>query len=103
MALTSDRGSGGLGTPGYQPIQPEVSLEELTRASEAVQLRTTDDIVKSLALDEEALSQLPKARQPQSLRSVLLPYQLQVCNSHQSPFAPLGCKTNRVERGLRGW
>ncbi|KAK1771295.1 RAD5-like protein, partial [Phialemonium atrogriseum] len=76
MPLTSGRASGGLGGNGHA-TQPEASLEELTQASEAVQLRTTDDIVKTLVMDEDYLSQMPKATQPETLRAKLLPYQLQ--------------------------
>jgi SWI/SNF-related matrix-associated actin-dependent regulator of chromatin subfamily A3 len=56
----------------------EVSLEELTQTSQAVRFRSDGDYVKTLAMDEDQLSQMPKASQPVVLRTQLLPYQLQV-------------------------
>ncbi|KKY36021.1 putative rad5-like protein [Diaporthe ampelina] len=59
------------------PAEPEISLEQLAQLSQAMQFRSGDDNLKTLAMDEEALSKLPQAEQPQELRSALLPYQLQ--------------------------
>lgn len=58
--------------------EPQVSLEQLTRVSEAVLSRAGGDIVKTLAMDENSLSQMPMAEQPKALSATLLPYQLQV-------------------------
>lgn len=100
MPLTSGRASGGLGGNGHA-TQPEASLEELTQASEAVQLRTTDDIVKTLVMDEDYLSQMPKATQPETLRATLLPYQLQVLLSHTHPALPVEVMTKlTIAQGL---
>jgi len=67
----------GHGTAGLSNAKPETSLEELAKASQAVNLRAGGDAVKSLAMDETQLSQLPMAAQPASLSATMLPYQLQ--------------------------
>jgi len=77
MSLTNDRATGGLGAE-VNSSEPELSWEELMQASQAVQFRTADDMIKTLAVDEEQLSKMPMATQPASLRATLLPYQLQV-------------------------
>ena len=86
LGLKSGRGSVGLGVAP----EPELSLEQLTQISQAVQFRVGDDIVKTLALDEDQLSKMPMAEQPASLRATLLPYQLQVTDhiSHRLTFPP---------------
>lgn len=71
MGLKSSQSRAGL------PAEPEISIEQLAQLSEAMQFRSGDDNLKTLAMDEEALSKLPQAEQPQELRSTLLPYQLQ--------------------------
>lgn len=68
----------GMTTAGLASSQPELEeLEQLTQQSQAVQVRTGHDLIKTMAMDEEKLSQMPMAKQPDSLRSMLLPYQLQ--------------------------
>ncbi|KAK3936758.1 putative SWI/SNF-related matrix-associated actin-dependent regulator of chromatin subfamily A member 3-like 1 [Diplogelasinospora grovesii] len=74
MGLRSGRGSAGFGDG--KP-EEEVSMEELTKASQAVNFRGGQDFVKSLAMDEDQLSKLPAAKQPEKLKATLLPYQLQ--------------------------
>lgn len=76
MGLKSSQSSVGLG-PAEPPAEPEVSLAELAQISQAVQFRSGDDNLKTLAMDEESLSKLPKASQPEAIKSQLLPYQLQ--------------------------
>lgn len=71
MGLKSSQSRAGL------PAEPEISLDQLAQLSQAVQFRSGDDNLKTLAMDEEALSKLPQAQQPQEIRSTLLPYQLQ--------------------------
>lgn len=71
MGLKSSQSRAGL------PAEPEISLDQLAQLSQAVQFRSGDDNLKTLAMDEEALSKLPQAKQPEELRSTLLPYQLQ--------------------------
>lgn len=71
MGLKSSQSRAGL------PSEPEVSLDQLAQLSQAMQFRSGDDNLKEFAMDEEALSKLPMAKQPQELRSTLLPYQLQ--------------------------
>ncbi|GKT59324.1 Rad5-like protein [Colletotrichum tofieldiae] len=57
--------------------EPEVSLEELAMASQAVQGQPRGDAVRSFVVDEDFLSKMPMADQPAVLESTLLPYQLQ--------------------------
>ncbi|KAK4191938.1 putative SWI/SNF-related matrix-associated actin-dependent regulator of chromatin subfamily A member 3-like 1 [Podospora australis] len=72
MGLTSGRGTAGF------PGEPEVTLEELTKTSQAVNLRASGgDIVQTLAMSENDLANMPMAEQPAKLRATLLPYQLQ--------------------------
>jgi len=75
MGLKSGRGTHGLSSG--RPEEPEVSLEELARTSQAVNLRTGGDIVNTLAMDEDRLANMPQAEQPETLSAKLLPYQLQ--------------------------
>ncbi|KAL2018517.1 hypothetical protein VTK56DRAFT_802 [Thermocarpiscus australiensis] len=72
MGLKSGRGPAGFATG-----EPEASLEQLTQVSQAVNFRATGDIVQTLAMDEDQLSRMPEAKQPDVLRAKLLPYQLQ--------------------------
>ncbi|ROW14507.1 hypothetical protein VPNG_03176 [Cytospora leucostoma] len=71
MGLKSSQSSAGL------PTEPEVSLEQLAQTSQAVHFRDGDDNLKTLAMDEDSLSKLPLAPQPEAIKSKLLPYQLQ--------------------------
>lgn len=71
MGLKSSQSRAGL------PGEPEVSLEQLAQLSQAVQFRSGDDNLKTLAMGEDALSKLPLAPQPEALKCQLLPYQLQ--------------------------
>ncbi|KAF9881739.1 hypothetical protein CkaCkLH20_00885 [Colletotrichum karsti] len=66
----------GLSGPAAPP-EPEVSLEQLTQASQAMQAQSRGDAVKSLVIDEETLAAMPMAEQPAVLEAQLLPYQLQ--------------------------
>lgn len=68
---------GSQSTAGIGLVQPEVSLVGLTQISQAVQFRSGDDRLKSLAMTEETMSKLSMASQPEALKSQLLPYQLQ--------------------------
>jgi SWI/SNF-related matrix-associated actin-dependent regulator of chromatin subfamily A3 len=67
----------GRGTAGIAPSEPEVSLEQLAQTSQAVDFRAAGDIAQTLAMDEDQLSQMPQAKQPDTLKAILLPYQLQ--------------------------
>ncbi|KAK4233595.1 RAD5-like protein [Achaetomium macrosporum] len=69
---------GGRGTAGFPADEKEeVSLEQLAQTSQAVNFRAGTDIVQTLAMDEDQLSKMPEAQQPDSVRATLLPYQLQ--------------------------
>ncbi|KAK7449093.1 SNF2 family domain-containing protein [Colletotrichum acutatum] len=68
---------GSQSTIGLNPAEPDVSLEDLAQASQAISSRPRGDAVKSLVMDEEFLSKMPMAEQPAVLESTLLPYQLQ--------------------------
>jgi SWI/SNF-related matrix-associated actin-dependent regulator of chromatin subfamily A3 len=73
MGLKSGRGTAGFPTNE----QPEISLEELAQASEAVNFRAGSDVVQTLAMDEKQLAEMPEAEQPEPVKAKLLPYQLQ--------------------------
>lgn len=80
------------GIMGSQPGQPEISLIDLSQISQAVQFRAGEDNLKTLAMDEDALSKLPMAVQPEAVKSQLLPYQLQGLawlQSKEDPKFPL--------------
>ncbi|KAK4165276.1 putative SWI/SNF-related matrix-associated actin-dependent regulator of chromatin subfamily A member 3-like 1 [Cladorrhinum sp. PSN259] len=73
--LKSGRSSAGLakGDDG----EPEITLEQLAQTSEAVIRASGGDLVQTLAMDEDQLSEMPFAKQPDALKAKLLPYQLQ--------------------------
>ena len=71
-------GGSTVGLPGSSaPAEPELSVEELARISQAVTLRSGGEFVKSMVMDEDNLSKMPMAKQPDVLRATLLSYQLQ--------------------------
>lgn len=72
LGLKASQSTGGIGS-----AEPELSLVDLTQASQAVRFRAGDDNLKTLAMNEDTLSKLPIATQPEVLKSQLLPYQLQ--------------------------
>ncbi len=73
MGLKSGRGTAGFAAPGI----PEMSLEQLAQTSQAVNFRAGGDIAQTLAMDEDHLSNMPEAPQPEKVQAKLLPYQLQ--------------------------
>ncbi|KAI2611978.1 SNF2 family N-terminal domain-containing protein [Hypoxylon sp. NC1633] len=75
MRLKVNASSVGLGTAEGE--QQADSLQELLADSEAIRFRGELGSVDPLAMDEEFLSKLPKAPQPDAIQSKLLPYQLQ--------------------------
>ncbi|KAF4995851.1 hypothetical protein FDECE_12665 [Fusarium decemcellulare] len=77
LGLTNGGSTQGLGSGPTVPQKPEVSMESLLKNSEAVEMRSGGDAIKTLAFGEEELEKLPKADQPAQLKAQLLPYQLQ--------------------------
>ncbi|KAI1376930.1 SNF2 family N-terminal domain-containing protein [Hypoxylon crocopeplum] len=75
MRLKVNASTVGLGTD--EAGQLEDPPEEVLADSEAVQLRGKLGSADLFAMDEDSLSKLPKAQQPESIQSTLLPYQLQ--------------------------
>ena len=73
MGLKGDRASAESGADQGQDV-----MDELLMASQAVNFRMSGDAIKTLAMDEDQLSKMPKACQPDAVKSQLLPYQLQV-------------------------
>ncbi|KAI1136949.1 SNF2 family N-terminal domain-containing protein [Hypoxylon sp. FL0543] len=57
--------------------QQEETLQDILGEGEAMKFRGDLSSVDVFAMDEEALSNLPKAQQPEAIQSELLPYQLQ--------------------------
>lgn len=80
--------AGGFGS-GQVPVVPQISLEEILQSSDAIEFRKGGDAIKTLAMGEEQLSQMPQAEQPSQLKSTLLPYQLQVCLHQHLSFLSL--------------
>ncbi|KAI1470954.1 SNF2 family N-terminal domain-containing protein [Daldinia caldariorum] len=76
MRLRCNASTVGLGTEEEEQ-EREQSLQELAAGSEAVQFRGDLRSVDVFSVDEDALSKLPKADQPATIKSTLLPYQLQ--------------------------
>lgn len=66
----------GMGTDG--PEEPEISLEDILKKSQSIEFRQGADAIKTFAMDEKYLSNMPSCEQPAALRATLLPYQLQV-------------------------
>ncbi|KAI1482385.1 SNF2 family N-terminal domain-containing protein [Daldinia eschscholtzii] len=74
MRLRCNASTVGLGTEnGGQ----EQSLQELAAGSETARFRGDPRSVDVFAVDEDSLSKLPMAAQPETIKSTLLPYQLQ--------------------------
>ncbi|KAL7950075.1 SNF2 family N-terminal domain-containing protein [Trichoderma barbatum] len=76
LGLSQRISTASFSDPSQAPV-PELSMEEILRASDAVQFRKGGDAIKTLAMGEEELSKMPLAEQPSQLKSTLLPYQLQ--------------------------
>ncbi|KAH8912067.1 RAD5-like protein [Coniochaeta sp. PMI_546] len=108
MGLKSGRSSAGLGSNGYAALESQVSLEQLTQASQAVQFRTGDDIAKTISMDEDTLALMPRAQQPQALKATLLPYQLQGLawlSAKENPSLPAAGSSDAIQlwkRDARG-
>ncbi|KAG5983371.1 hypothetical protein E4U55_000109 [Claviceps digitariae] len=75
MGLTAGRSMHGFGAPDNH--EPEVSLEDIMKNSQSVELRNGTDAIKTFAMDEKYLSEMPSCEQPAALKATLLPYQLQ--------------------------
>ncbi|KAG6087948.1 hypothetical protein E4U30_003054 [Claviceps sp. LM220 group G6] len=75
MGLKAGRTTHGFGSAG--PHEPEVSLEDILKDSESIDLRGEGDAIKPFAMDEKYLSEMPMAEQPTAVKATLLPYQLQ--------------------------
>ncbi|QUC22554.1 uncharacterized protein UV8b_06795 [Ustilaginoidea virens] len=88
----------GLGTNGYE--DPEISLEDILKHSQSVEFRNGKDVIKTLAMDELYLSQMPYCEQPSALKATLLPYQLQGLAwmiSKENPILPTKDADNLVQ------
>ncbi|OTB05505.1 hypothetical protein M426DRAFT_56783 [Hypoxylon sp. CI-4A] len=73
MRLSVNATTVGLGSEEDQ----QQDIEEIVGESEAVRLRGEFGSGDIFSMDEETLSKLPKADQPDAIQSTLLPYQLQ--------------------------
>jgi SWI/SNF-related matrix-associated actin-dependent regulator of chromatin subfamily A3 len=85
MGLKSNSTVGGLSKTG-EGEDDTASLQNLFGMSEAVEFRKGGDAVKTLAMDENFLSQMPQAAQPSQIKAPLLPYQLQVRSEAFNPY-----------------
>ncbi|XXG98117.1 hypothetical protein Hte_004437 [Hypoxylon texense] len=80
--------------------EQELLLQELMSSSEAVEFRGDLSSVDAFAMDEDSLSKLPSAPQPEAIQSTLLPYQLQGLAwmiSKESPQLPASGSTEVVQ------
>ncbi|KAI6783378.1 uncharacterized protein J7T54_004405 [Emericellopsis cladophorae] len=75
--LRNGGSTAGVGEAVVIEDEPTVTLESLLSNSEAVNFRADKDAIKTLALSEQQLAQMPQAAQPPQLSATLLPYQLQ--------------------------
>ncbi|KAK3503055.1 DNA repair and recombination protein RAD5B [Neurospora crassa] len=95
------RGNGTYGFPRQtQEPEPQVTMEQLAKMSEVTSFRSGGDMIKSLAMSEEDLANLPMASQPEKLRAKLLPYQLQGLAwmiSKENPTMPAKGSTDSVQ------
>ncbi|KAH8198118.1 hypothetical protein TruAng_007695 [Truncatella angustata] len=86
MGMKSGTTTGtGLGNTAEATVQKEeqdTSLQNLVAASEALDSVRTDTFTDTLAIGEDDLAAMPMAQQPGTLKSTLLPYQLQVRRLH---------------------
>ncbi|KEY71515.1 hypothetical protein S7711_03581 [Stachybotrys chartarum IBT 7711] len=81
---------------------PEISLEDLLRASEAIDGRQRGHDLQPLKIDEGVLAHMPKADQPRQVKSKLLPYQLQGLawlTSQENPKLP----AKGAEKAVQLW
>ncbi|KAK2606109.1 hypothetical protein QQS21_003504 [Conoideocrella luteorostrata] len=89
LGLKAGGSTHGFGTVAIE--EPEISLEDILKHSESVEFRNEADAIKTFAMDEQYLSQLPSCEQPTGLKATLLPYQLQGLawmTSKESPVLP---------------
>ncbi|KAK3955460.1 SNF2 family N-terminal domain-containing protein [Pseudoneurospora amorphoporcata] len=95
------RGNGTHGFPSQtQEPEPMVTMEQLAKMSEITNFRSGGDMIKSLAMSEEDLANIPKAPQPEKMRAQLLPYQLQGLAwmiSKENPKLPAKGSTDSVQ------
>lgn len=77
LGLHNGGSTAGFGDTGLAG-EAEVSIEDLLKTSEAVDVRNGGDAFKSLSMGENDLATMPEAPQPVQLKATLLPYQLQV-------------------------
>ncbi|KAK2763465.1 snf2 family helicase [Colletotrichum kahawae] len=94
LGIKNSHSTVGLGSSAPAVPEPEVSLEQLTQASQALQNHSRGDAVKSLIIDEDTLAAMPMAEQPAVLEAQLLPYQLQglawMTSKEKPQFPPMG-------------
>ncbi|KHN98198.1 SNF2-related protein [Metarhizium album ARSEF 1941] len=82
------------------PEEPEISLEDILKKSQAVDFRNGADAIKTFTVDEEYLSKMPSCGQPAALQATLLPYQLQGLawmTSKEKPALPTKDLANQVQ------
>ncbi|TEA20776.1 Helicase-like transcription factor [Colletotrichum sidae] len=83
-----------------EEAEPEISLQQLAAASQAMQAHSRGDAVKSFIMDEDTLSRMPLAEQPAALDAQLLPYQLQGLawmTSKENPQCPPKNSTESIQ------
>ncbi|KAF2206071.1 hypothetical protein GQ43DRAFT_436496 [Delitschia confertaspora ATCC 74209] len=74
-------------------LGPAPTLEDIISGSERFHLRNSDEVVEQFGVKEEDLAKMPKAAQPEGLRTKLHPFQLQGIQwliDKESPQLPAG-------------
>lgn len=82
--------------------EPEVSLEDILKTSESIDVRKDGDAIKTLAMGEDELAKMPEAPQPAQLKATLLPYQLQALawmTAKENPVLP----TKQTDPAVQLW
>ncbi|KAG9255869.1 SNF2 family N-terminal domain-containing protein [Emericellopsis atlantica] len=98
--LRNGGSTAGVGEAVVIEDEPTVTLVSLLSNSEAVDFRADKDAIKTLALSEEQLAQMPQAAQPPQLSATLLPYQLQALawmTAKEHPSLPNTDKDDAVQ------
>lgn len=97
MGLKGSQSSAGLGS---KEPEPQVTMDQLLKQSQAMQFREGNDNLKALAMDEDQMSKMPLAEQPEMMKAQLLPYQLQGLawlRAKENPHFPAPGADNAVQ------
>ncbi|KAI1499305.1 RAD5-like protein [Biscogniauxia marginata] len=77
VAKDLKNGTPAVGLGSSEHAEQQVALQELLEGCEEANFRADLSAIDTFAVDEAALSKFPKAEQPESIQTKLLPHQLQ--------------------------